>query len=108
MLHAVMAAVAEFYSGNLALEAKKGMVKEAEFGGTPGPSPVGYRNVRDRIDGKDIGVVVLDEPHATHIRWAFKTFATPAAAPHLGGCPATIRLPERPASIQAVHKILSG
>lgn len=103
-----MAAVAEFYSGNLALEAKKGMVKEAEFGGTPGPSPVGYRNVRDRIDGKDIGVVVLDEPHATHIRWAFKTFATPAAAPHLGGCPATIRLPERPASIQAVHKILSG
>ena len=82
-----MAAVAEFYSGNLALEGKKGMVKEAKFGGTPGPSPVGYRNVRDRIDGKDIGVVVLDEPHATHIRWAFKTFATPAAAPHLGGAP---------------------
>ena len=115
LLHAIMAAVAEFYSGNLALEAKKGMVKKAEFGGTPGPSPVGYRNARDRIDGKDIGVVVLDEPRATHIRWAFKTFALGQhtlrqLAEELTDrgftMPATVRLPERPASIQAVHKIL--
>jgi hypothetical protein len=115
LLHAIMAAVAEFYSGNLAPEAKKGMVKKAEFGGTPGPSRVGYRNTRDRIDGKDIGVVVLDEPRATHIRWAFKTFALGQytlrqLAEELTDrgftMPATVRLPERPATIQAVHKIL--
>jgi site-specific DNA recombinase len=31
LLHAIMAAVAEFYCGNLALEAKKGMTRKAEF-----------------------------------------------------------------------------
>jgi site-specific DNA recombinase len=59
--------------------------------------------------------VVLDEPRATHIRWAFKTFAlgqhtlrqlaeelTDRGFTML----ATVRLPERPASIQMVHKIL--
>ncbi len=68
LLHAIMAAVAEFYSGNLALEAKKGMRKKAEFGGTPVNTPVGYRNTRDRVDGKDIGIVVVDEERAPHIR----------------------------------------
>jgi DNA invertase Pin-like site-specific DNA recombinase len=115
LLHAIMAAVAEFYSGNLALEAKKGMHKKAEFGGTPGNSPVGYRNTRDRVDGKDIGIVVLDEPRAAHIRWAFKTYALgqhtlKQLAEELGDrgftLPATVRLPERPASVQIVHKIL--
>jgi hypothetical protein len=101
LLHAIMAAVAEFYTGNLALEAKKDMTKRR--------SSVGYRNTRDRVDGKDIGTVVLDEPRATHIRWAFKTFAlgqhtlrqlaeelTDRGFTML----ATVRLPERPASIQ--------
>ena len=37
------------------LKRRKAWLKKAEFGGTPGPSPVGYRNIRDRIDGKDIG-----------------------------------------------------
>jgi site-specific DNA recombinase len=115
LLHAIMAAVAEFYSGNLALEAKKGMLKKAEFGGTPGNSPVGYRNVRDRVEGKDVGIVVLDEPRAAHIRWAFQTFArgqhtlrqlAEELADRGFTLPATVRLPERPASIQMVHKIL--
>jgi hypothetical protein len=70
-------------------------------------SSVGYRNTRDRVDGKDVGTVVLDEPRATHIRRAFKTFAlgqhtlrqlaeelTDRGFTML----ATVRLPERPAS----------
>lgn len=40
------------------------MRKKAEFGGTPGNAPVGYTNTRDRIDGKDIGIVVLDTERA--------------------------------------------
>lgn len=115
LLHAIMAAVAEFYSGNLAQEAKKGMLKKAEFGGTPGNSPVGYQNTRDRIDGKDIGVVTVDEQRAGHIRWAFKTFALGQhtlrqLAEDLNArgftMPATARLAERPVSIQQLHKIL--
>lgn len=115
LLHAIMAAVAEFYSGNLALEAKKGMRKKAEFGGTPGNSPVGYLNVRDRIDGKDIGIVILDPARAEHIRWAFATYARghhtlKQLADDLTErgftMPATARLPERPVSLQQVHKIL--
>jgi site-specific DNA recombinase len=115
LLHAIMAAVAEFYSGNLAQEARKGMRKKAEFGGTPGNAPVGYNNRRDHIDGKDIGIVVLDEERAGHIAWAFRTYAAgfhtlSQLADELNDrgftMPASVRYPERPVSVQQVNKIL--
>jgi site-specific DNA recombinase len=115
LLHAIMAAVAEFYSGNLAQEARKGMKKKAEFGGTPGNSPVGYKNVRDRIDGRDVGIVVVDPERAEHIRWAFRTFArghhtlkqlTDELTDRGFTMPATARFPERPIRVSGVHKML--
>jgi site-specific DNA recombinase len=115
LLHAIMAAVAEFYSGNLAQEAKKGMQKKAELGGTPGNAPIGYLNTRDRIDGKDIGIVVLDPERADHVRWAFREFALGALSVRalsdaLNGRGmtqrATARNPERPLRTSTVHRML--
>ncbi|MYV97578.1 recombinase family protein [Streptomyces sp. SID3343] len=45
LLHGIMAGIAEFYSANLASEAKKGMRQKVKSGGTPGHAPLGYRNV---------------------------------------------------------------
>src|SRR5579859_5298253 len=42
LLHGIMATIAEFYSANLATEAKKGMTQKAKVGGTPGQAPIGY------------------------------------------------------------------
>src|SRR6185437_3681652 len=41
LVHGIMATIAEWYSGNLGEEAKKGMRKKVEAGGTPGKSPLG-------------------------------------------------------------------
>jgi DNA invertase Pin-like site-specific DNA recombinase len=61
LVHGIMATIAEFYSGNLSLEAKKGLRQKVKIGGTPGKAPIGYKNIRDKRKGKDIGLVVVDE-----------------------------------------------
>ncbi len=76
LMHGIMATIAEFYSANLAQEAKKGMRQKAKNGGTPGMAPIGYRNVREEVDGREIRTVAVDEERAEHVRWAFQAFAT--------------------------------
>ena len=46
LLYGLMAEIAQFYSGNLAQEVLKGMVRKAEEGGTPFRAPLGYLNVQ--------------------------------------------------------------
>jgi site-specific DNA recombinase len=76
LLHGIMATIAEFYSSNLALEAKKGMRQKAKSGGTPGLAPLGYLNVRTKVDGREIRTVVVDPDRAPLIQWMFRAYAT--------------------------------
>jgi site-specific DNA recombinase len=71
-----MATIAEFYSANLGTEAKKGMRQKALSGGTPSLAPLGYLNVGQQIDGKEIRTVIVDPERAPHVRWAFQEYAT--------------------------------
>jgi site-specific DNA recombinase len=77
-MHAIVAANAEFYSGNLAAEAKKGLVQKAKAGGTPTRAPLGYLNVRELIDGREVRSVAIDPERAPHVRFAFAAYATGA------------------------------
>jgi hypothetical protein len=70
-MHAIVAANAEFYSANLAAEAKKSLVQKAKMGGTPTRAPIGYLNVRKLIEGREVRTVEVDPERAPHIRWAF-------------------------------------
>jgi site-specific DNA recombinase len=115
LLHAIMAGVAEFYSANLGLEAKKGMKKKAKLGGTPGVAPLGYLNTRDRIDGKDVGIVVPDHERADHVRWAFEEYArgelsiktlTNRLNEHGLTQRPTLRYTERPVRTSQIHQML--
>jgi len=115
LVHGIMATIAEWYSGNLSQEARKGMRKKVEIGGTPGKAPLGYKNVRDKRHGKDIGLVVVDEVMGPIIREAFRLYATgdytlgtlTDELNHQGlRLPETKNLPERPVHIQHVHRIL--
>ena len=56
-MHAIVAANAEFYSANLAAEARKGLIQKAKTGGTPTRAPLGYLNVRELVDGREIRTV---------------------------------------------------
>ncbi len=76
LLHGIMATIAEFYSKNLAHEVKKGLSEKVRRGGTPTQAPLGYLNVTERVDGKEIRAVALDPDRAEHIIWAFETYAT--------------------------------
>jgi site-specific DNA recombinase len=76
LLHGIMATIAEFYSANLATESRKGMLQKAKSGGTPYVAPLGYLNVPERVNGKEIRTIAVDPERAPHIRWAFEMYAT--------------------------------
>lgn len=76
LLHAIMSGVAEFYSRNLATEILKGTTQKARAGGTPTRAPIGYLNVREKVDGREIRTVALDPERAPLVKWAFEQYAT--------------------------------
>lgn len=76
LLHGIMAAIAEFYSRNLAAEALKGATEKAKQGGTPYQAPIGYANVTERINRREVHTVALDPVRAPLVRWAFERYAT--------------------------------
>ena len=117
LLHGIMATIAEFYSSNLAMEAKKGMHQKAKLGGTPGLAPIGYLNVRERIEGREIRTVALDPDRAPLIRWMFEAYGTGEWTMNQIQCelkarglriPATPKRPTRPVSIQHIDKMLAN
>ena len=115
LVHGIMATIAEWYSGNLSEEAKKGMRKKAEAGGHPGKAPAGYINERVRTPEKDIGVIRVDPVAGPIIIWCFRSYATglytigqlTEEANDLGlRMRATRKQPERPLNLQRMHIIL--
>ncbi len=77
-MQTIFAANAQLYSANLSAEAKKGLHQKAKKGGTPGPAPLGYLNVRTSIEGLEIRTVEPDPDRAPHIAWAFTAYASGA------------------------------
>ena len=76
LLHAVMAGVAEFYSANLSHEVSKKMVEKAKRGGTLTRAPVGYLNVRDHVDDKEIRTIAVDPERGPMVTWAHQAYST--------------------------------
>ena len=78
LTHGILASIAEYYSLNLSAEAKKGLHQKAKLGGTPGLAPIGYRNVRENLAGREIRTIAIDETRAPHVQWAFTAYASGA------------------------------
>lgn len=76
LLHGIMSSIAEFYSRNLASEVIKGTTEKAKRGGTPSKAPLGYRNVRETVDGREVRTVDLDPERAPLVKLAFDLYAT--------------------------------
>lgn len=72
-IHALMA---EFFSSNLATEVKKGMGQKAKMGGWPHQAPIGYRNVKEYVGGKQVTQIIPDPERAPLIRKCFELYAT--------------------------------
>jgi DNA invertase Pin-like site-specific DNA recombinase len=76
LTHGILASIAEYYSLNLSAEVKKGLHGKARLGGTPGYVRIGYLNVGEMVDGREIRAVAIDPDRGPHITWAFTAFAS--------------------------------
>jgi site-specific DNA recombinase len=76
LLHGIMASIAEFYSANLSTEIIKGSTQKAKSGGTPTMAPLGYLNVREHVDGREVRTVRTDPERGPLMRYAFEAYAT--------------------------------
>jgi site-specific DNA recombinase len=76
LVHGIMSSIAEFYSQNLATEVRKGKAQKAKVGGTLGRAPIGYLNVREVVDGREIRTVAIDPERGPLIQLAFDLYAT--------------------------------
>lgn len=76
LMHGIMSTNAEFYSRNLATEVAKGMRQKVQSGGTAGKAPLGYRNVRGDVDGRETRTVDVDPDRAYLMSWAFDAYST--------------------------------
>jgi site-specific DNA recombinase len=86
LMHGMLASFSEYYSRNLAAEVVKGATQKAKRGGTPGMAPLGYTNVIERLDGRDVRTVALDSTRSTisSSYWKHGGFAAAAivGSPH--------------------------
>jgi site-specific DNA recombinase len=76
LLMGVLSAINGFRSAGDGKDIRIKMGEKAKKGGTLGPAPLGYLNVRDRFDGREIRTVAIDPERAPLIAWAFERFAT--------------------------------
>ncbi len=74
LVHGILATIAEWESRKNGVEALKGMTQKAKMGGTPGRAPIGYLNLRDRIDGREIRTIAVDPERAPLVQWAFEEY----------------------------------
>src|SRR6266545_5068686 len=76
LLDGVISTMNEVYSLNLRTEVIKGMTQKAKAGGTPAMAPLGYLNVREMVEGREVRTVAIDTERGPLIREAFELYAT--------------------------------
>jgi site-specific DNA recombinase len=76
LVHGILATINEFRSAEDGADIRYKMGEKAKRGGTLGRAPLGYCNVREDFEGREIRTVVLDEERAPFIRVAFELYAT--------------------------------
>jgi hypothetical protein len=75
LVHGMMATVAQFFSDNLANEVIKGSTTKAQLGGTPHKDTIGYRNVRQIVNGCEARVIEIDPERGPLMAWALTEMA---------------------------------
>lgn len=76
LVHGMLDVVNEFRSTSEGQDIKYKMSQKALVGGTLTLAPIGYRNVREHYQGREIRTVAVDEERAPFIRLAFELYAT--------------------------------
>jgi len=76
LMHGILAAFNEYRSAEDGADIRYKMGEKAKRGGTLGRAPLGYMNIRERFDGREVRTVVVDPERAPYVVMAFELYAT--------------------------------
>ncbi len=76
LMHGILASFNEFRSAEDGADIRYKMGEKARRGGTLGRAPLGYTNVRERYEGREVRTVTLDPERAPFVKLAFELYAT--------------------------------
>jgi site-specific DNA recombinase len=76
MIETIMHAVDQYQSEASGADISYKMGQKVKNGGSVGIAKLGYLNVRERVEGREVRTVVLDPERAPLVRQAFELFAT--------------------------------
>ncbi|MGQ0717551.1 MAG: recombinase family protein [Pseudonocardiales bacterium] len=76
LLHGILASVNEFRSVSDGNDVSRKMEYKASIGGTPGRAKIGYLNIRQSYDGRQVATVIIDDKRGPLIQMAFELYAT--------------------------------
>ena len=75
-MHGILATFNEYQSRESGADIAYKMGQKAKNGGTIGRARLGYLNVRDRFDGREIRTIAVDPERAPFVQLAFELYAT--------------------------------
>jgi site-specific DNA recombinase len=76
MVATVLDAVNQYQSEASGADISYKMGQKAVHGGTIGRAPIGYLNIRERFEGREIRTIAVDPERAPLVRMAFELYAT--------------------------------
>ncbi|WP_373466069.1 recombinase family protein [Streptomyces sp. V3I8] len=76
LMHGILATFNEYQSRESGADIAYKMGQKAKNGGTLGRAPLGYLNVFDRSEGREIRTVAVDPERAPFVQVAFELYAT--------------------------------
>ncbi len=76
LMHGILASFNEFRSAEDGADIRYKMGEKAKRGGTLGRAPLGYSNIRERYEGREVRTVALDPERAPFVKLAFELYAT--------------------------------
>jgi DNA invertase Pin-like site-specific DNA recombinase len=76
LLFAIMAGVNAFRSRDDGEKVKMGLERKFADGGTHGVAPIGYLNIREMVNGREIRSVAVDPERSELVQLGFEAFAT--------------------------------
>lgn len=76
LMHGILAAFNEYRSAEDGADIRYKMGEKAKKGGTLGRAPIGYVNIRERFEGREVRAVIFDPERAPFVKLAFELYAT--------------------------------
>ncbi|GAB3428701.1 recombinase family protein [Flindersiella endophytica] len=75
-MHGMIAVMNQYRSQSDGQDVKNKMAQKARTGGTPHRAPLGYLNVREQFEGREVRTIAIDPERAPLVKLAFELYAT--------------------------------